>query len=128
VNPEAVTSMVDRDLTTRWDSGPQIEGMRVEIDLGIVHTVHGIDISLGRFVEDFPRGLVIEVSEEGHLWRETWRGSSAGMAVWASLDPRGTVPVRYRFPPTQARLLRMRLTASDKVYYWSIAELQVLQP
>ena len=57
VNEAAVTSMTDHDPTTRWESGPQTNRTVVEVDLGSVRTVGGIDLLLGRFVEDFPRGL-----------------------------------------------------------------------
>ena len=39
VNEAAVTSMIDQDRTTRWESGPQTDRTAVEIDLGGVRTV-----------------------------------------------------------------------------------------
>ncbi|HET9466899.1 MAG TPA: discoidin domain-containing protein [Vicinamibacterales bacterium] len=128
VNPAMTLLMVDGDLTTRWESGPQEQGMRVDVDLGAVRTVQGVDLWLGRFVEDFPRGMVIEASEDGQSWRELWRGSSAGLAVVSSFDLGGSVPMRYRFEPTQARIIRMRLTADDPIYFWSIAEMKIIGP
>ena len=102
--------MTDRDRTTRWESGPQTDRTAVEIDLGSVRTVAGVDLLLGPFVEDFPRGLIIEASEDGQSWRELWRGGSAGLAFVAAFEEPLDVPLRYRFPPTPARLLRMKLT------------------
>jgi hypothetical protein len=126
VNQEAIASMIDQDRSTRWESGPQSVGTFVELDFGTVRTVSGIDMLLGPFVEDFPRGLVIEASDGGSVWKEIWQGSGAGLtfvgAVQAPLD----VPMKYRFEPVAARLLRMRLTKNDDTYYWSIAELKVL--
>ena len=80
--------MTDRDRTTRWESGPQTDRTAVEVDLGSVRTVAGIDLFLGPFVEDFPRGLIIEASEDGQSWREVWQGGSAGLAFVGGL--RGT--------------------------------------
>ncbi len=128
VNNTAVTSMTDRDRTTRWESGPQTDRTAVEIDLGGVRTVAGADLLLGPFVEVFPRGLIIEVSEDGHAWRQVWQRGSAGLALVAAVDSPLDVPLRYRFPPTAARLLRMRLTRNDDMYYWSIAEIKILGP
>jgi hypothetical protein len=128
VNEGAVTAMIDRDRTTRWESGPQSERTLVDLDLGSVRTVTGIDLSLGPYVEDFPRGLTIEASEDGSVWTEVWHGGSAGLAFVAAFEAPRDVPVRYRFPPTPARLLRMRLTKNDDTYYWSIAELKVMGP
>jgi hypothetical protein len=128
VNEGAVTSMTDQDRTTRWESGPQTDHTAVEIDLGGVRTVAGIELLLGPFVEDFPRGLIIEASEDGQSWREVWQGGSAGLAFVAAFEAPRDVPLRYRFAPTPARTLRMRLTKNDDVYYWSIAEVRVLGP
>lgn len=126
VNQELTTLMVDGDLATRWHSGVQGAGMRVDIELASVQTVQGLDVSLGRFVEDFPRSLVIEVSQDGQTWQQVWHGSGAGRALIAAFDPAGNVPMKYRFPPTPARIVRMRLAANDDIYYWSIAELKVV--
>jgi hypothetical protein len=126
VNEAAVASMTDQDRTTRWESGPQTDRTAVEIDLGGVRSVSGIELLLGPFVEDFPRGLIIEASEDGQAWREIWQGGSAGLAFVAAFEAPRDVPLRYRFAPTPARLLRMRLTKNDETYYWSIAEMRVL--
>ena len=118
--------MIDRDRTTRWESGPQSDRTVVDLDLGGVRTVSGIELMLGPFVEDFPRGLKIEASEDGTTWHEIWQGGSAGLAFEAAFDAPLDVPLRYRFSPTPARFLRMRLTENDDTYYWSIAEMKVL--
>jgi hypothetical protein len=126
VNAEAIASMIDQDRTTRWESGPQSRHTFVELDLGARRTVSGLDIWLGPFVEDFPRGLVIEASEDGATWTDVWQGSSAGLAFVAAFESPLEVPVKYRFAPVPARLLRLKLTKDDDTYYWSIAELKVL--
>jgi F5/8 type C domain-containing protein len=128
VNEDAVTSMIDQDRTTRWESGPQSTRTVVEVDLGAVRTVSGIDLLLGPFVEDFPRGFVIEASEDGATWNTIWQGGSAGLAFEAAFEAPLDVPLRYRFLPVPARYLRMRLTKDDDTYYWSIAEMKVLGP
>ena len=128
VNADMAPLMVDGDVATRWESGPQDTGMRVDVDLGATQTVIGVDLTLGRFVEDFPREMAIEISDDGQRFREVWRGTSAGRAVIASFDVRGSVPMRYRFEPTPARVVRMRLTADDEIYFWSIAEMKIVGP
>jgi len=128
VNQSDVMSMIDQDRTTRWQSGPQSDRTAVEIDLGGVRTVQGVDLFLGPFVEDFPRGLTIEASEDGMAWVEVWKGGSAGLAFAGAFEQPRDVPLRYRFAPTPARLLRMKLTKNDDTYYWSIAEMRVVGP
>ena len=90
--------------------------------------MHGVDLFLGPFVEDFPRGLTIEASEDGKAWSEVWRGGSAGLAFVGAVEAPRDVPLRYRFAPTPARMLRMKLTKNDDTYYWSIAEMRVVGP
>ncbi|HKY22550.1 MAG TPA: discoidin domain-containing protein [Vicinamibacterales bacterium] len=128
VNQDLVPFMMDRDRTTRWNSGPQEEGMRVDVDLGTIRTVAGIDLLLGPFVEDFPRGFVIETSLDGNSWTEVWKGPSGGLAFVGAFEEPLEMPLKYRFPATQVRILRMQLTAADTIYYWSIAEMKVLGP
>jgi hypothetical protein len=128
LNTEAVGLMIDQDRSTRWESGPQTERAAVEIDLGVVRSVAGIDLMLGPFVDDFPRGLIIEASEDGGSWRELWRGGSGGLAFVGAFESPRDVPLKYRFAVTPARFLRLRLTEKDDTYYWSIAELTVLGP
>lgn len=128
VNEGAVANMVDTDRTTRWESGPQSTRTRVEIDLGGVRPIAGLDLMLGPSMEDFPRGLIVEVSEDGSSWRRVWEGGSAGLAFLGASEAPLDVPLRYRFPPTPARLIRMQLTRNDDTYYWSIAEMRIVGP
>ncbi len=128
VNEPGITLMFDRDLRTRWESGPQSDRTMIEIDLGAVRTVNGLDLMLGPFGEDFPRGLKIDVSADGAEWRTVWEGGSAGLAFAGAFESPREVPLRYRFTPAPARYIRMGLTKNDDTYYWSIAEMKVLGP
>jgi hypothetical protein len=128
VNGNVVGSVKDGDLTTRWETGPQEPGMMLEIDLGSPRMVSAVDLSLGPFNMDFPRGLRIETSEDRTAWQEVWRGSSAGLAVIGALRDRTTHTLTYDFPPVRAQYLRLWLTGKDNVYYWSVAELNVFGP
>jgi hypothetical protein len=126
VNDAAIARMTDGDRTTRWESGVQSDRVEMNIDLGAVRSVSSLELALGPFVEDFPRALSIEVSEDGVSWREVWRGGSAGLAFVGAFTSPGDVPLRYDIQPTPARHLRLRLLANDETYYWSVAELKVL--
>jgi hypothetical protein len=128
INESEVAAMVDNDRTTRWQSGPQLPDTTVELEFGSVRTVSGIDLQLGPYAEDFPRGLIIEASEDWRAWTQIWRGGSAGLAFVGAFERPLDVPLKYRFAPVQARALRMRLTDRDDTYYWSISELRVLGP
>ena len=51
-----------------------------------------------RSCEDFPRGLIIEASDDGQSWREVWKGGSAGLAfaggVRGAARRAAAIPVR----------------------------------
>ena len=126
VREARVGLMRDGDLKTRWDTGPQETGMRLEVDLGEPRIVSAIELGLGQFSEDFPRGLSIEASEDRAVWHEVWRGSSAGLAIAGALQNLSLVPLTYELPSVRARYLRMSLTENDDTFYWSIAEMRVL--
>jgi hypothetical protein len=128
VNNYVVGLMMDGDLATRWDTGPQSADMMLEIDLGMSRTVSAVEMSLGQFSSDFPRGLRIEASDDRNTWREVWRGTSAGLAMMGALRDPATLPLLYDLESTRARYLRFSLTEKDDTYYWSIAELKVLGP
>jgi hypothetical protein len=127
VNNQAVSNMTDGDRSTRWESGPQSDRTAVEIDLGGRRSVSAIELWLGPFVEDFPRVLAIDASGDGSVWSELWQGGSAGRAFVAAFRAPRDVPLRYDLPPTSARFLRLRTLANDDTYYWSVAELRVLE-
>jgi hypothetical protein len=125
-NAHFLKYMFDRDLATRWESGPQSEGTAIVIDLGADRSVDAIELKLGPFFEDFARALSIEASEDAKAWREVWRGGSARLAFLAGIDAPSELPLRYELsPPATTRYLRLRLLSNDETFYWSIAELAV---
>lgn len=126
VNGDLVGLTIDRDLNTRWMTGPQAVGMMFEIDLGTSWPVSGVELSLGPSARDFPRGLRIEASDDRNEWREVWRGTSAGRAVIGAVVDPVAMPLTYDLDSVNARYLRLWLTAADETFYWSIAELKVL--
>ena len=118
--------MLDGDRTTRWQSGPQSDRTTVDIDLGSERSVHAVQLLLGPFIEDFPRALSIEALGDGAVWRELYKGGSAGRAFVGAFEDPKDVPLTFEFPPVTARYLRLRTLANDETYYWSIAELKVV--
>ena len=128
VNDDRLGRLTDHDLLTRWDTGPQVAGRELRLDLGEVRLIGAISMSLGSFTDDFPRQLLVEISPDGTEWIEVWRGPTAAKAVMAALiDPVEMsldIPVNGR----AARFARLRLLGGDPVFYWSIAELRVFAP
>lgn len=137
-NPAAAARMVDGDPSTRWSSVvPQRDGIEIEIDLGEVVPLAGIEIAHGRCCPwDHPRGLRVAVTAAPVSWRE--------VLVVREVTPRvlGRLRVengRYRFTPEarpDAITLRfpaaptrwVRLTAlRPDSRPWSVSELRLLR-
>jgi hypothetical protein len=123
---DRVGAMLDGDRITRWDTGIGQDPTNViTIDLGTARTVEGVETQIGGFVADFPRELVIEVSDDGQAWRGVWTGSGGLPAIVASFEDPLRLPLRFPLGNVQARYIRLRQIGRDPVFYWSIAELKI---
>jgi hypothetical protein len=123
---DRVSRMTDGDLITRWDTaGPQDPTNVVTIDLGAPKQVEGVETQIAGYLADFPRHLVVEVSEDGLSWSTAWEGETALMTYVAALEIPRTVPLRIPVGNRRAQYVRMRQTGADRTYYWTIAELKV---
>ncbi len=126
VDADGTFFAVDGDRSTRWTTGPQRLGHEVVIELDTTHALEAVILELGPFLYDFPRLLLVELSEDRQIWREAWRGPTTAEALVGALaDPLGR-PVELRLDGRAARYVRLRQLATDPVYYWSIAELKVV--
>jgi hypothetical protein len=126
-NESAAAKAIDGDLATRWTTGaPQVGDEKLSVDLGSRVLVEAVVVSLGRFTTDFPRELTIEGSDDRAAWTCFWKGSTADRAVRACLEDPRTAPMRFEVGGRAARFVRLRLTAFDPVYHFSVAELAVL--
>ena len=127
-NPDLLPSVTDGALDTRWQCGPQIADQTLTFDLGHVGTLTGIAHTLGPFYYDFPRRLTVEVAADLGAWRQVYAGATAAETMRAALaDPR-QVELQVRFPPTDARYVRLTQTGRDPAVSWSVAEIAALVP
>jgi hypothetical protein len=125
-HPALVASMTDGDPATFWHSRqPQTGGESVAIDLGRVHRVDGIDVSLGRFIDAFPRQLTVETSIDGAGWQEAWRGDAGRLVILPIFEPATDVRLRFPVGGKPARYLRLTQTGRADQSSWTIAELIV---
>lgn len=110
----------------RWHAGrEQRPGDRIVVDLGRSRSVHGVEMAIGGYVADFPRQLLIETSPDGWEWREAWVGGTALITFSAALEDPLAVTLPFPFSPRDARFLRFTQTGTERIYYWSIAELRI---
>ena len=126
VDADRTSFAVDGDRATRWTTGPQRPGHQLVIELETTHAIEAVILELGPFLYDFPRLLLVELSEDRQTWVEVWRGPTTAKALVGALaDPIGH-PIEVRLGGRTARYVRLRQLATDPVYYWSIAELTVV--
>jgi hypothetical protein len=124
VNPSAADQLIDGDPRTRWQTGrPQSRRDRIVIDAGVVQPIESVVLSLGEFVRDFPRQLRIDVSADGSHWTEVWGGPTAGLALRGCLTAPSELPLRFSLGGQPARFVRLRQTADERVYHWSLVEI-----
>ncbi|OGW62832.1 MAG: hypothetical protein A2V83_09695 [Nitrospirae bacterium RBG_16_64_22] len=125
-------NMTDGNLGTRWGSGrPQRPGMEIALELPAGREIAGMDLLVGDYIQDFPRGIAIHLSPDGIRWETVVRvrnvfpfvGWSEGRFVF----DRGGV-VQLRFQPRSARHMRIENLGYHAAYDWSIAELRVYGP
>ena len=129
VNPQEASELA-RGLSPgkRWSSGlPQKAGIGLTMDLGRIQSLEWVTLSCPRYPQDFPRGLRASYSLDGKRW------TPVGLDLTEPLAFNGQVLLlfrgptqRYRLDPAiQTRFLRLELSESDPVYWWSVEALQV---
>jgi hypothetical protein len=124
--PIDLGAITDGDPLSKWDSGSSQHGAEsVTMDLGSIHSVDGLTLTIGPYLGDYPRSLTIETAAEGAEWSLCWSGHGSNQAVAAALREPHTVPLTFVFAPARARWVRLRQTGTDQHFHWSIADATV---
>jgi hypothetical protein len=119
-----VWAMLDRNRTTRWECGPQVEDQSFTVHLTQPATVGSVVHALGPYPSDFPRHLVMDTSPDGQSWEPAWNGDVLREVEGTGrLDPR-EMRVMLAFTPRVARQLRLRQIGRAKEY-WSVTRIEV---
>jgi hypothetical protein len=74
----------------------------------------------------YPRGLLIETSEDGTRWTPAWEGLPGNVLLETALGS-GLPGTRMTFASRQARFVRLTETLTDEAAPWSIVEVHVLR-
>jgi hypothetical protein len=120
------SAVSDDNRLSRWLSAtPQRGSESITVDLSAVRRIDGIVLSQGAFVQDYPRALQIETSEDSREWTTVWSGRGAARAVAGALKDPAMVPLSFTFAPASARWIRLRQLGRHSIAPWSIAELRV---
>lgn len=113
----------------RWTSlQAQQPGMTLSLDLGRARQVEWLVLDYPHSRQDFPRGLALEVSQDGRAWQPAALEAAGPLAFSGHLPlvaPLGRAEYCLT-PPVTARHLRLRLTHGHPVNYWSLERLSVL--
>ena len=123
---------IDHNLNTRWGTGePQRPGQFLEIDLGELHRLVQLDLQLGRFATDYPRGFRVLASLDGKTWtvvteRSPYLGEFAWNGTFPYYDVGRIQTVRVPLRGVTARAVRIELVKKTRIYDWSIAEVCLL--
>jgi hypothetical protein len=137
-NPAAAARMVDGDPSTRWSSVvPQRDGIEIEIDVGEVVPLAGIEVVHGRCCPwDYPRGLRVAVADAPGSWREVLVVSEVTPRVLGRLRVENgryrfapearPDALTVRFPAAPARWVRLTALSPDS-RPWSVSELRLLR-
>jgi hypothetical protein len=127
VNPKLGPLVQDGDLYTRWHAGrEQRRGDSLTVDLASPRPISGLRMLIGGYSADFPRQLLVETSEDQQVWTQVWSGGTAVLALSGALEHPRDTPISISLEPRVARYIRLTQTASGTIYYWSVAELEIL--
>jgi hypothetical protein len=127
-NPRRASRAVDGDPRTRWATrGPRSAGDWYRIDLTVPRRLRAVRLTSAN-PADLPQALRVEGSADGTTW---WSVPAAvhvertlrwgGIALLAD----AAAAVRLEVEPVVVRALRLVLTESDPVFYWSIHDLEI---
>jgi hypothetical protein len=122
-------ALIDDNPETFWSTRVgQAGGERLTINLGAVREVEAVELALGRHHNDRPRELVIDVSADGVIWTEVWRGETVGAVLAAAFRAPAMIPMQFGFLPRAARLVRVTQTGRSDGANWTVVNLRVLGP
>lgn len=118
-NPNDLAKSIDGNPETRWDTHtPQVPGMWLQIELPKAADMAGLVLDTAKSRNDWPRGWKIELSQDGKTWEKPVLEGKSPTSVTEFMFPKAT----------KAKFIRITDTGSVGGLYWSIHELDVLEP
>ena len=119
----------DGDYRTRWTSdSAQAGNESIELRFDQPTDVSHVRLWLRRTdFNDYPRQLLIETTEDGEHWEELYQGRGFPRLLLSLVKRLDNfyAHVEVPLPANQSKILRLRQTRSDRVFYWSIHELHL---
>jgi len=118
--------MLDNDVTTGWADLPETPDAWVVADLGAERDLGGLTEVIGDYPRDFPRRLVIDVSNDRQAWTTAWAGPTDAHALLGPLRAPRNASLLITFPTVHGRYVRLRETEAPT--NWRIQELRLHAP
>lgn len=116
----------DNDYRTAWETrAAQTGSETITLTLAEGRSIAGVRLSLGPHAVSYPRGIAIDVSDDGERWTLVAAADGAVTALDAALQDPARVDMMIWFEPRRARHVRIRQTGQS-LSQWSLAELRVL--
>jgi|GEM_PF-1341068 len=114
---DGVAAITDGDPKTRWGTnGAMHSGDNLVISLGRTVTPASITLDSGKEETDYPRGLRVEVSDDGKAWTEVAKrtaGTLAGQTQQVALKP------------VAGKYLRLTELGTEGFLWWSVYDLKI---
>ncbi len=126
VNGDQAHFAIDGSKKTRWETGPQRKGHTLQLDLARVQRIRGLSLKLEKSVLDYPRGYVVELSYDGTRWAQVAREENTILPITSFLKPKD-IALNIYFSPQEARYIKIMNTGEEKIYYWSVYEVDVFE-
>ena len=125
--PQRLPYAFDGDRDTRWlTERPQSGGEWVSVQFDTPVDVAHVRLWMARrSFFDYPRGLLVEVSEDGNTFEELHHGRGFPRLLLGAVRSADHAPMYIALPPNRSRVIRLRQTGGTPTFYWSIHELQL---
>ncbi len=118
-SPDKAGLSTDDKAQTRWDTGQAQEpGQWFQVELPQETSFNGIELDSNGSANDYPRGYKVELSADGQTWSKP---------VAEGTGTRGTTTISLT-TPAKAKFIRITQTGKQPGTFWSIHELNLLQP
>lgn len=122
---DAVSSLTDDDLTTRWRAAQDGDAW-IELQLQPAHLVHGVKLEVPRFaVSDYPNHLRVVGTDAEGLAHVLYDGPTVYDAAMTALFEPAEPGVRLTWPPIALSRLRLEQSVPAGNRVWTVYELHV---
>lgn len=124
--PIDTTALTDRDPATWWMTAqPQRAGDVLTVDVGDIHVVCTLVLSMGHGAVLYPGKIRVATSPDNLIWQTVFVGRIGGLAVQAALDSSADARIAIPLEGRSARFIAVRVEEAHPTYPWAVAGLAV---